>query len=514
MGNFILDFKKWSLTESVSNSGITDIVRKVISNDGGSKDYTDLFEDSLGYTAVGILHFTKSGLGNLYESMDTVKYFSKSQSEMIDSIDTYRGHEMRDLDWKKGMSEFLYSNESKTVQDAAAIRKFKPNLDRYASSWTTDREHAIGISIMNSSPSDFKSLGKKYNWDAEKMMFSYCKIQSDRHVARGKAGGRCRTRCRVLGKRYPYIGDKNKYYFKGCEDLIDANGVAVTTVPWDNTVAPPSTNTQVTVNTVGATSDNTKLVEVFKDKGGTYKYAVLPNGEYWYKPGGSSWKQQTRQSGINAIETRIKSDKVYSIEMLSISSISSSYNGTEVTDEPNIIDNPDKVEPVENTKPTSGDTRRPSQSSSASAPMAKRHGRPHHGYDISADSRIFRKAGNVPLVICNKAGTVTCSKVVGGYGNLVEIKHGENDYSAYAHLDSSRVKKGERIEVGDVIGVEGTTGHSDGNHVHFEFRVDHVRNKTRRGGKGTPDVEANSFNVIRPILDVDEYYYYQVGSSA
>ena len=166
-----------------------------------------------------------------------------------------------------------------------------------------------------------------------------------------------------------------------------------------------------------------------------------------------------------------------------------------------------------------GDIKFPSDSSSASKPMKHRgrKGKPHHGYDISADGKIFRKNGNVPLVVCNKSGVVTYSKWVKGYGNFVEIKHGENDYSAYGHLDSSSVTKGEPINVGDVIGVEGTTGHSDGDHVHFEFRVKRPKtghgSKTRRGGDGAPDVEVNDFNVIRPISDVDEYYYYQVGDS-
>ena len=167
-----------------------------------------------------------------------------------------------------------------------------------------------------------------------------------------------------------------------------------------------------------------------------------------------------------------------------------------------------------------GDIKFPSDSSSASKPMKHRgrKGKPHHGYDISADGKIFRKNGNVPLVVCNKSGVVTYSKWVKGYGNFVEIKHGENDYSAYGHLDSSSVTKGEPINVGDVIGVEGTTGHSDGDHVHFEFRVKRPKtgygSKTRRGGDGAPDVEVNDFNVIRPISDVDEYYYYQVGDNS
>ena len=46
-------------------------------------------------------------------------------------------------------------------------------------------------------------------------------------------------------------------------------------------------------------------VKVFKDKGGTYQYAKLPNGTYWYKAGSGAWTQQTKKSGMEAIEKRI-----------------------------------------------------------------------------------------------------------------------------------------------------------------------------------------------------------------
>ena len=84
-------------------------------------------------------------------------------------------------------------------------------------------------------------------------------------------------------------------------------------------------------------------VKVFKDKGGTYQYAKLPNGTYWYKAGSGAWTEQTKQKGKDAIEKRIKSDSVEPQPDLEITQIDKGYKVEVKKDE-----NKDKVE----TKPT------------------------------------------------------------------------------------------------------------------------------------------------------------------
>lgn len=59
----------------------------------------------------------------------------------------------------------------------------------------------------------------------------------------------------------------------------------------------------------------------------------------------------------------------------------------------------------------------------------------------------------------------------GGYGNLVIIRHYNGLETYYAHLSEIHVKSGMRIKAGEVIGEMGSTGHSTGNHLHFEIRV-------------------------------------------
>jgi murein DD-endopeptidase MepM/ murein hydrolase activator NlpD/GH24 family phage-related lysozyme (muramidase) len=62
----------------------------------------------------------------------------------------------------------------------------------------------------------------------------------------------------------------------------------------------------------------------------------------------------------------------------------------------------------------------------------------------------------------------------GGYGNHVIIKHADGTYTLYAHMhqDSVTVKVGDSVKQGEVIGKMGSSGMSDGMHLHFEVRTD------------------------------------------
>lgn len=57
-----------------------------------------------------------------------------------------------------------------------------------------------------------------------------------------------------------------------------------------------------------------------------------------------------------------------------------------------------------------------------------------------------------------------------GYGNLIEIDHGHDRKTRYAHLGAIVVTSGAMLRQGTLVGLVGSTGRSTGPHLHFEMR--------------------------------------------
>ena len=85
----------------------------------------------------------------------------------------------------------------------------------------------------------------------------------------------------------------------------------------------------------------------------------------------------------------------------------------------------------------------------------------HEGLDFSG------KPGTPISAVA--AGIVTWSGPRVGYGNLVEINHGNGNITRYAHNAKNLVSVGDKIEKGEVIAFMGSSGRSTGTHVHFEM---------------------------------------------
>jgi murein DD-endopeptidase MepM/ murein hydrolase activator NlpD len=84
----------------------------------------------------------------------------------------------------------------------------------------------------------------------------------------------------------------------------------------------------------------------------------------------------------------------------------------------------------------------------------------HKGVDLASNR------GNKVRTMA--AGRVTRAEVVNGYGNFIEIDHGNGFKTRYAHLNKSYVKKGQRVTKNDAIAEVGSTGRSTGPHLHYE----------------------------------------------
>ncbi|MHB1415873.1 MAG: LysM peptidoglycan-binding domain-containing protein [Chloroflexota bacterium] len=94
----------------------------------------------------------------------------------------------------------------------------------------------------------------------------------------------------------------------------------------------------------------------------------------------------------------------------------------------------------------------------------------HEGLDIGAS---YGSA-----IIAAEAGTVIEAEGSGwnsGYGNYVKIDHGNGLQTLYGHMSSVAVDPWQKVERGDVIGYIGSTGASTGPHLHFEVRIDGVK---------------------------------------
>ncbi len=79
-------------------------------------------------------------------------------------------------------------------------------------------------------------------------------------------------------------------------------------------------------------------------------------------------------------------------------------------------------------------------------------------------------------------GTVAVSTRQRGYGKLIILKHRGRYSTAYAHLSAfaKGLRKGKRVNQGDIIGYVGSTGMATGPHLHYEFRINGVQRNPQR----------------------------------
>lgn len=104
------------------------------------------------------------------------------------------------------------------------------------------------------------------------------------------------------------------------------------------------------------------------------------------------------------------------------------------------------------------------------------------GYGVRSDPFRGRAAMHAGIDLAGPLGTpiyATADGIVGraeynngGYGNLVEINHGQGIQTRYGHLSRYVARPGQRIRRGELVGYMGSTGRSTGSHLHYEVRID------------------------------------------
>jgi murein DD-endopeptidase MepM/ murein hydrolase activator NlpD len=126
---------------------------------------------------------------------------------------------------------------------------------------------------------------------------------------------------------------------------------------------------------------------------------------------------------------------------------------TAPTDAPKVAQSPSSAVPTRFVWPAKG---------RISSGYGKRWGGFHQGIDIAQDE------GREVFAVAD--GTVSFSGHQNGYGNTIIVDHGNGLETLYAHNAKNYAQKGARTRRGDLIALMGTTGRSNGVHLHFEIR--------------------------------------------
>lgn len=122
--------------------------------------------------------------------------------------------------------------------------------------------------------------------------------------------------------------------------------------------------------------------------------------------------------------------------------------------------------------------------------------RPHKGTDFAA-------AVGTPIM-ATASGVVTESRYKGGNGNYVKIRHNSTYETQYLHMQKRKVKVGEYVKQGDVIGWVGMTGNTGGPHVCYRFwkngrQVDPFKEELPQADPISESLKSDYLAFIAPI---------------
>ena len=96
-------------------------------------------------------------------------------------------------------------------------------------------------------------------------------------------------------------------------------------------------------------------------------------------------------------------------------------------------------------------------------------------------------------------GVVEFAGTQNGFGNVVFVKHRNNQTTVYAHLSRITVQRGQNINQGQNVGLVGSTGWATGPHLHFEFRINGVHHDPLTVARQSESVPVTA--AIKPLFD-------------
>ena len=129
------------------------------------------------------------------------------------------------------------------------------------------------------------------------------------------------------------------------------------------------------------------------------------------------------------------------------------------------------------------------------------------GYNKLHQGTDFAARRGTPIM-ASGSGVVTKAQKYKGYGNYVSIKHNSTYVTAYGHMSKygRGIRKGVRVNQGQIIGYVGSTGMSTGPHLHYEVIKNGKRINSQRlklpTGKVLNNKARNKFEVERIKIDV------------
>lgn len=143
-------------------------------------------------------------------------------------------------------------------------------------------------------------------------------------------------------------------------------------------------------------------------------------------------------------------------------------------------------------------------------PIYKKY-RPHHGIDYAAPTGTPVEAAGT--------GKVLFAGWKSGYGRFVTLKHNNGYITSYGHFSriAKGIRRGAKVNQGDVIGYVGSTGISTGPHLHYEVKL-HGRLINPLSIKATPDTsvvraEKEGFQVVKAEVERKLAGVYAVAST-